>query len=143
MRQLQMYFVCLAVCFNVCLLMSGGRALQAAGGSKESKSSKPNIIIVIADQLRYQSVGYAGDRKAITPHIDRLATESINFSNYVVSTPVCSATRATLWTGKYASSTGVVVNELRVNPNHDSIAHVLNDDGYTCDFIGKWHIWAN
>ena len=103
----------------------------------------PNIVLLIADQLRYQSCGFAGDRQAITPHIDSLAKEGINFKNYVVSTPVCSATRASLWTGKYASSTGVAVNELRINPNHDCLGHVLTVGGYTTDYIGKWHLWAN
>ena len=80
---------------------------------------RPNVIMIIADQLRYESCGYAGDEKAITPNIDRLATDGMSFDNYVVSTPVCAATRATLWTGKYASTHGMVINELRLNPNHD------------------------
>ena len=87
---------------------------------------RPNVIMLVADQLRYESCGYAGDAKAITPNIDRLAAEGIDFYNYVVNTPVCAATRATLWTGKYASTHGMVVNELRLNPNHDTLGHVLS-----------------
>lgn len=106
-------------------------------------AAQPNVVILIADQLRYQSVGYAGDKKAITPNIDRLATQGVNFRQFVASTPVCSAFRASLLTSKYASSTGIVVNELRLNPNHDTIAHVLGSRGYKADHIGKWHLWAN
>ena len=73
---------------------------------------RPNVVLIIADQLRYESCGYAGDAKAITPNIDRLASTGISFDNYVVNTPVCAATRATLWTGKYASPHGMAVNEL-------------------------------
>jgi arylsulfatase A-like enzyme len=102
--------------------------------------ARPNVVILIADQLRYQSVGYAGDKKAITPHIDRLAAQGMNFRQFVASTPVCSAFRASLLTGKYASSTGIVVNELRLNPNHDTIAHSLRARGYKADHIGKWHL---
>jgi arylsulfatase A-like enzyme len=106
-------------------------------------SNRPNVLIIMADQLRYESCGYAGDPKAITPHIDRLAADGMSFDNYVVNTPVCAATRATLWTGKYASSTGMVVNELRINPNHDTLGHLLTAKGYQCDYIGKWHLWAS
>ena len=89
-----------------------------------SLQARPNVIILCADQLRYQSVGYAGDEKAVTPNMDRIAAEGISFRQFVANTPVCSAFRASLLTGKHASTTGVVVNELRLNPNHDSIAHV-------------------
>lgn len=102
----------------------------------------PNVIILVADQLRYQSVGFT-DSRAITPHIDRLRAEGVLFKNFVSSTPVCSAFRGSLLTGKYASSTGYVVNELRMNPNHDSVAHVLSKGGYKTNMIGKWHLWAN
>lgn len=104
---------------------------------------RPNVIMIIADQLRYESCGYAGDAKAITPNIDSLAADGMSFDNYVVNTPVCAATRATLWTGKYASTHGMVVNEMRINPNQDTLGHLLTARGYTCDYIGKWHLWAN
>jgi arylsulfatase A-like enzyme len=103
---------------------------------------RPNLVFLLADQLRYQSVGYAGDTKARTPHLDRLASEGVSFRSFVASTPVCAAYRASLFTGKYASSTGMVVNELRINPNQDCLAHVLNAQGYKTGYIGKWHLWA-
>lgn len=104
---------------------------------------KPNIVYVFADQLRYQSCGYAGDAKARTPHMDHMAEEGLDFSNAVVSMPVCSAYRASLWTGKYTTSTGMVINELRMNPNHECLAHSLTAGGYDTGYIGKWHLWAN
>ena len=107
------------------------------------REKRPNIIYVFADQLRYQSCGYAGDPKARTPNIDRLSTQGANFSNAVVSMPVCSAYRASLWTGKYVTSTGMVINELRMNPNHECLAHCLTKGGYDTGYIGKWHLWAN
>ena len=67
---------------------------------------KPNIVFVLADQLGYKYCGYAGDKYAKTPNIDKLATQSMNFEQAVVSMPVCSAFRASLFTGKYATSTG-------------------------------------
>jgi arylsulfatase A-like enzyme len=114
----------------------------APGRPVDAAEQKPNVIIMLADQLRFQSVGFS-DPRAITPHIDRLADEGMLFRNFVASTPVCSAFRASMLTGKHASSTGVVVNELRVNPNQDTFAHVLKGAGYRTDYIGKWHIWAH
>ncbi len=108
-----------------------------------SKGRKPNLVYVFADQLRYQSCGYAGDERAITPNIDRLATEGANFCNAVSGSPMCAPYRASLFTGKYASSTGMAINELRINPNHDCIGHVLHRNGYQTSYIGKWHLWAN
>ena len=109
----------------------------------ESTGRKPNLVYVFADQLRYQSCGYAGDERAITPNIDRLATEGVNFYNAVSGSPMCAPYRASLFTGKYASSTGMAINELRINPNHDCIGHVLHHNGYKTSYIGKWHLWAN
>lgn len=117
--------------------------LVTCSGERKTESKRPNLVFVFADQLRHDWLGYAGDMKAVTPNLDRLADEGVNFSNAVVVTPVCAAMRASLLTGKYTSSTGMVVNELRINPNQRSIAHVLSDNGYQTGYIGKWHLWAN
>jgi arylsulfatase A-like enzyme len=108
-----------------------------------AEKKKPNIIYIIADQLRYDMLGYSGNYKAITPNIDGLASQSINFRNAVSVSPVCAPYRAALITGKYSSSTGMVVNELRINPNQKSIANVFNENNYSTGYIGKWHLWGN
>lgn len=102
-----------------------------------------NLIYVFADQLRYQSLGYAGDDRARTPNIDRLASHSLDFFNCVSGSPMCAPYRASLFTGKYSSSTGMVINELRINPAQRCFGHVLRDAGYETYYIGKWHLWAN
>lgn len=114
-----------------------------ARAAEPAPDRRPNLVVIVADQLRYQSVGYAGDKKAQTPHIDRLATQGVSFRNAVSSTPVCAPFRASLFTGKYSSSTGMVVNELRISPEHECFAHVLNRAGYQTGFIGKLHLWSN
>lgn len=101
---------------------------------------RPNLIFVFADQLRADTLGYAGDAKARTPHLDAFAAESMRFTNAVTTMPVCAAYRSSLFTGKYPSSTGVVINEVNMNPNHRSIAHVLADAGYDLGYVGKWHL---
>jgi arylsulfatase A-like enzyme len=106
-------------------------------------ASKPNLIFVLADELRYQSCGFAGDTNAHTPHLDALARQGVTFRNAVSGHPVCAAYRASLFTGKYTTSTGMVINELRMNTNHQFLAQVLTRAGYDTAYIGKWHLWAN
>lgn len=134
-------------------LLTGGFAQSAASADDpqpasghvagHDKKRRPNLVYVFADQLRHQSVGYAGDEKAITPNIDRFATESVDFHNAVASAPVCTAYRAALLTGKYTTSNGMVINELRINPNQRCFGHVLTDAHYQTSYIGKWHLYAN
>jgi len=117
-------------------------SLSLSSAALAAEPPPPNVIVVVADQLRYQSTGYGGDTRAITPNLDRLAGQGMNFRQFVANTPVCAAFRASFLTGKYASSTGLAVNELRMNPNQDSIAHSFGRGGYACDLLGKWHLWA-
>ncbi len=102
-----------------------------------------NIVYMFADQLRRQSCGYAGDSRANTPNIDKLSRESCELTNAVSGHPVCAPYRASLFTGKYTTSTGMVINELRISPGHDTIAKVLDRAGYETAYIGKWHLYAN
>jgi arylsulfatase A-like enzyme len=125
-----------------------GAAVAAAGvtdahAASRKAARKPNLIYVFADQLRYQSCGYAGDEYARTPNMDRLASEGCNLHQAVASTPVCAPYRASLMTGKYQSSTGMVINEIRLSPEHRCFGHVLTESGYNTGYIGKWHMWAN
>jgi arylsulfatase A-like enzyme len=108
-----------------------------------AKSGRPNLVYVFADQLRYSACGYAGDEYARTPNIDRLAAQSCNVHEAISSTPVCAPYRASLMTGKYQSSTGMVINEIRLSPEHRCFGHVLTEGGYRTGYIGKWHMWAN
>jgi len=104
--------------------------------------SQPNLIFVFADQLSRDRCGFAGDRWARTPHLDDFATEGVDCCNAVSGSPVCAPYRASLFTGKYQSSTGMIINTIRMNPDHECFAHVLNAGGYETAYIGKWHLWG-
>ena len=105
-------------------------------------NERPNLIYVFADQLRYDAVSCNGGSYVRTPHIDALCAESLSIDNAVSGHPVCAPYRASLFTGKYTTSTGMVINEIRMNPNHRCIAHELTDGGYETCYIGKWHLYA-
>jgi arylsulfatase A-like enzyme len=94
----------------------------------------------LADQRRAQAAGYAGDPNAITPNLDELAKESINFSNAVSGCPVCCPYRASLITGRYPLTHGVFLNDVRLNNDAVSIAQAYNNAGYETAYIGKWHL---
>jgi arylsulfatase A-like enzyme len=110
--------------------------------SGEPTRRRPNLIYIFADQLRYQSCGYAGDAKAHTPNIDNFARQSVSFCNAVSGYPVCGPYRNSLFTGKYPSSTGMVINELRCLPDEDAFGHVVTRSGYETAYIGKWHLYG-
>jgi arylsulfatase A-like enzyme len=114
-----------------------------ATSSAAPATSRPNLLFVFADQLGYSRCGYAGDKKAQTPNIDKLAASAANFRNAVSNMPVCSAYRASLFTGKYTTSTGMVINELRIQTDHETFGKVLTRSGYQTAYIGKWHLYAN
>lgn len=101
---------------------------------------RPNILFILPDQLRAQSLGCMGNSDVITPHIDRLATEGMLFRQTFANTPVCCPARANLLTGKYAHRNGMVANDLRLRESEITIAELLRDAGYRTGFIGKWHL---
>lgn len=117
-----------------------------ADNTKKSAKKTPdkyNLIYIFADQLRYASLGYNGDAYAYTPNIDRLSENFSVLDNAVSGHPVCAPYRASLLTGKYTTSTGMVINEIRINPNHRTIAGILTENGYETCYIGKWHLYAD
>ena len=104
---------------------AAGLALAAARPARTQPVKRPNLVFVFADQLRYSSCGYAGDTLARTPNIDRLAAGGARASRNCVSMHArmrrLSALR--LMTGKYTTSTGMVINELRLSPDHECFCH--------------------
>lgn len=127
--------------------MAGGfiaaGALNATAERLSEVPSRPNLVFLLADQLGRNHCGFSGTREARTPTIDRLAGEGVEFRNAVSTMPVCSAYRASLLTGRYPTSTGMVINELRFNPNQECLGHLLTQAGYDTGYIGKWHLYAN
>src|SRR5438105_1682440 len=105
-----------------------------------AESTKPNIIVVLADQWRSQAFGFAGDSNVKTPNFDRLAGESVRFVNAVSGMPVCSPTRASLLTGQRPLTHGVFMNDVQLDPNAVTLAKVLKEANYNTACIGKWHI---
>jgi len=101
---------------------------------------KPNIVFVFADQMRAQATGYAGDPNVHTTYLDRLAKESLNFTNAISNCPICTPYRACLLTGQYPLTHGLFMNDLCLPDNGHSIGQELQRNGYDTAWIGKWHL---
>ena len=107
--------------------------------------SKPNILIILADDAGYSDFGFMGSDEIKTPNLDKLASDGVTFNNAYVSASVCSPSRAGLLTGMYQQRFGHECNlDSDVNnsfdPNQITIAEALKTKGYRTGLIGKWHL---
>jgi len=103
---------------------------------------RPNFLVVLIDDLRYDEFGAGGHPYMKTPHIDRIAREGAIFERAFHTTPICSPNRASIMTGQYASRHGIIDNVAR-----DAMSHrlpnyhlALQSLGYETAHIGKWHM---
>ncbi len=125
------------------ILLNG--SLQSCN-SPESKVLKPNIIVIMADDLGYGDLGCYGNQEIQTPHLDRMAAEGIRFTDYHSNGTVCSPTRAALLTGKYQQRTGisfvvtVAKRDLGLSLEETTFAESMKSAGYITGIFGKWHL---
>lgn len=101
---------------------------------------RPNIILFMCDQLRFDALGCYGNRQIHTPHIDSLARNGSTFDNHFVQNPVCSPSRCTVLTGRYPKNHGTRDNGIPLRDSEITLAEVLRDSGYRTAAIGKMHI---
>ena len=99
-----------------------------------------NIVVIIADQLRVDHLGYAGKVPVRTPHIDALAAEGHLFDRAFVANPVCMPNRATIMTGQWPSAHGLRTNGLPLNPGCDTFVRQLRRNGWRTAAVGKLHL---
>ena len=103
--------------------------------------TRPNILLIMADQQRLDSVGaYGTGMKARTPYIDSIANRGIRFDWAFTPTSICSPARASLLTGVYPHKHGVIGNGLTLAEDAKGIQEYLQEAGYRCGYAGKWHV---
>jgi N-acetylglucosamine-6-sulfatase len=117
-------------------------ALGLAPGVLLASPARPNVVLVVVDDLRFDDLAAAGHPFVKTPHIDRLAREGARFTDFFATTPLCSPSRASILTGLYTRHHGILDNTERSPRSHElaSFPRRLQQAGYETAFIGKWHM---
>jgi arylsulfatase A-like enzyme len=110
---------------------------------RAQRSHQPNVLFVLADEWRAQSIGYNGDQNVHTPALDRFAAESVNFQTAVSGCPICCPYRASLLTGQYPLTNGVFINDVELKPKGLTLGEAFKRAGYRTGFIGKWHVYGS
>lgn len=122
----------------------------------EAPNDKPNFVIIFCDDLGYGDIGPYGNTVHRTPNLDRMAEQGVVFTDFYVTSGVCSPSRSSLMTGSYAQRVDMHVNarpwgsvgrqvlfpkaNKGLNPDELTIAELLKDQGYVTACIGKWHL---
>jgi arylsulfatase B len=123
-------------------------SLSLSGHAAES-SSRPNIVLIVVDDLGYGELGCYGGKEIPTPNIDALAARGTRFTSGYVTAPFCAASRAALLTGRYQTRFGFENNAtgaknsmlgIGLPVSEKTIADRLRDSGYATGLIGKWHL---
>lgn len=133
-------------CFPICLaveLIAGTGCSDT--GKHESSGEKPNIILVMIDNVGFPEFGINGNDLVKTPNLDRFASDGIQFSRFY-SNPMSAPTRASLMTGRYHYRTGVIHTSrggAKMHGDEVTIAELLKNEGYTTGIFGKWHLGDN
>ena len=120
-------------------------AFAACKKSGISELEKPNIIFILTDDQRWDALGYAGNTIIQTPHMDQLAGAGLYFQNAFVTTPICAASRASLFTGLYERTHDYTFGKPPLNNRYimESYPYLLKHAGYQTGFVGKFGVKVN
>jgi arylsulfatase A-like enzyme len=121
------------------LRLAGAAPLMAQG------RTRPNVIVILADDIGYGDLGCYGATKVKTPNLDRLAERGVRFTDAHSSSATCTPTRYSLLTGEYAfrkKGTGIAPGDaaLIIEPGRTTLASMMKGAGYTTGVVGKWHL---
>ena len=119
-------------------------ASPALAQTGSGKDSRPNIVFVITDDLRYDGLSCTGHAFAKTPNLDRLAQEGASFTNFFTVIPLCSPSRGSFLTGRYPHAHRIINNDKHglgeISHTLNTFPRMLRESGYETAFIGKWHM---
>ena len=127
-----------------CLLV-GGESRPAGAAPAAAATRPPNVVLIYADDLGYGDTGAYGATAVKTPHIDRLAAEGLRFTDAYSTSAICTPSRYSLLTGRYAwrePGRGVLPGDapMMIRPGTVTVASLLKQAGYATAVVGKWHL---
>ncbi|WDE97661.1 sulfatase-like hydrolase/transferase [Lentisphaera profundi] len=106
-----------------------------------AENAKPNVILIMADDLGWADTGFNGSKVVKTPHLDQMAAEGLQFNRFYSASSVCSPTRASVLTGRNPYRTGVpTANQGFLRPEEITLPEILREQGYATGHFGKWHL---
>lgn len=114
----------------------------------DTGQAPPNVVVIFIDDMGYADIQPFGDTGYPTPNLDRMAAEGRRFTNFCVSSAVCSASRAALLTGCYHKRIGISgalgpKSKIGINADETTIAELCKSKGYRTAIFGKWHLGHN
>jgi len=117
--------------------------LLTSTGCHKKQASKPNLVFVLSDQQSWDMLGCYGNKRVISPNLDKLASEGIRFNHCITSSPVCSPYRGMLLSGQHPLVNGTIHNDIRMLPGEGKyFGEILRDNGYRTGYYGKWHLYG-
>ncbi len=126
-------------------ILFAAASAPSAARPQAASTGPPNIVIIFADDLGYGDLGVYGHPLIKTPRLDRLAAEGLKLTSFYASAPVCSASRYSLLTGRYAIRSGINGALMPESTNglgagETTIAGIMKSAGYRTGMVGKWHL---
>lgn len=123
-------------------LATAAGAAAAAGCAQEAQAGPPNILFVLTDDQRWDTLGAAGNPYARTPYMDQLAAAGVRFTNNFVTTSICAVSRASFFTGMYSRCHGIHGFRTPLSPEQHEISYPgrLREAGYHTGFVGKYGV---
>ena len=127
--------------FNHLLILIFSLLCVKGAFAQQADNTKPNIIMIMADDLGYGDVGFNGNPFIKTPELDKMASSGLQFTRFYSAAPVCSPTRGSCLTGRHPDRYGIyLANVGHLKKEEVTIAEVLKEYGYTTGHFGKWHL---
>ena len=130
----------------LCVLALLPGLAPAAAGEPAQKPCRPNVVIVLIDDMGWADLGCYGSKDIHTPHIDQVAKQGVRLTDFYSNGPVCTPTRAALMTGRWQQRVGLEwaiypgQKEPGLPASETSLARMLKDAGYSTGLFGKWHL---
>ena len=125
---------------NIMILRCYNRINDPYGGKGIKFMKRPNILFFFSDQQRFDTLGVNGQLFDMTPNLDELASEGVNFEHAYTPQPVCGPARSCLQSGLFATETRCFINGISLPEEQVTIAKLLREVGYETAYIGKWHL---
>ena len=115
-------------------------AAMALATASVCQAAAPNILFIFSDDHGYQAMSCYGSQVNKTPNLDRIAKEGMRFDRCFVTNSICGPSRAVILTGKYSHLNGFVRNGNTFNGKQQTVAKILQANGYQTALVGKWHL---